>query len=54
MKPIITLRAALGAILICVTSFAPLAASAAEIIVGQVAPFSGPLAPTGNYLRAKF
>jgi ABC-type branched-subunit amino acid transport system substrate-binding protein len=49
MKPIITLRAALGAILICLT---PLPSSAAEIIVGQVAPFSGPLAPTGNYLRA--
>ena len=49
MKPIITLRAALGAILICLT---PLTASAADIVVGQVAPFSGPLAPTGSYLRA--
>lgn len=49
MKPIITLRAALGAFLICLS---PLAASAADIVVGQVAPFSGPLAPTGSYLRA--
>ena len=52
MKPNNPLRAALGAILIYATCFSPLAASAAEIIVGQVAPFSGPLAPTGNYLRA--
>jgi branched-chain amino acid transport system substrate-binding protein len=52
MKPNNTLRATLGAILICVTCVSPLAASAAEIVVGQVAPFSGPLAPTGNYLRA--
>jgi ABC-type branched-subunit amino acid transport system substrate-binding protein len=52
MKPINTLRAALGMILICVISLVPLTGSAAEIIVGQVAPFSGPLAPTGNYLRA--
>lgn len=49
MKPIITLRTALAAILICLTAQA---ASAAEIVIGQVAPFSGPLAPTGIYLRA--
>ena len=52
MKPNNTLRATLGAILIYATCFSPLAAKAAEIVVGQVAPFSGPLAPTGNYLRA--
>ena len=49
MKPIMTLLATLGAILICLI---PLAASAAEIVIGQVTPLSGPLAPTGAYLRA--
>jgi ABC-type branched-subunit amino acid transport system substrate-binding protein len=28
------------------------AAAAAEIVIGQVAPFSGPLAPTGDHMRA--
>lgn len=49
MQRILTLRIALCALL---TSLLPLAASAADIIIGQVAPFSGPLAPTGTYLRA--
>ena len=49
MKPSITLRALLGALLITIT---PLAASAADIVIGQITPLSGPLAPTGNYLRA--
>lgn len=29
-----------------------LSAAAAEIVIGQVAPFSGPLAPTGLHIRA--
>lgn len=49
MKLIISLRATLGAVLIFLT---PLAANAADIVVGQVAPFSGSLALTGTYLRA--
>lgn len=49
MQRILTLRVALCAVL---TFLLPLAASAADIIIGQVAPFSGPLAPTGTYLRA--
>src|SRR5690606_1628782 len=34
-------------------AFAPHNARAAsEIVIGQVAPFSGPLAPTGEHMRA--
>lgn len=49
MKPIWSMRNSLCAALI---TLLPLAASAAEIVIAQVAPFSGPLAPTGSYLRA--
>jgi len=49
MKSIVAWRAALGALVFCLL---PLAAAASEIIIGQVAPFSGQLAPTGSYLRA--
>jgi len=49
MKRILTLCAALCAPL---ASLLPSAASAAEILIAQVAPFSGPLAPTGSHLRA--
>ena len=38
----------LGALLIALA----LPASAADIVIGQVAPLSGPLAPTGSHLRA--
>lgn len=33
-------------------SLLPITAGAAEILIAQVAPFSGPLAPTGSHLRA--
>jgi ABC-type branched-subunit amino acid transport system substrate-binding protein len=35
-----------------VSSLLAAAAAAAEIVIGQVAPFSGPLAPTGDHMRA--
>ena len=35
-----------------VAGLAPLCAGAAELVVGQVAAFSGPLAPTGSHMRA--
>lgn len=44
-----TLSRAMGALLLAA---AAIAAQAGEIVVAQVAPFSGPLAPTGSYLRA--
>ena len=40
-----------GALFALLSSFA-ISATAADIVIGQVAPFSGPLAPTGNHLRA--
>lgn len=49
MMPIPALRNALYATLLSLLS---LAATASDIVIAQVAPFSGPLAPTGNYLRA--
>lgn len=49
MNPARFSRAALAAALLALPS---LAAVAAELLIGQVAPFSGPLAPTGIYLRA--
>ena len=49
MKRVPNLRTALCAALI---STLPLLATAAEIVIAQIAPFSGPLAPTGAYLRA--
>ena len=35
-----------------VAGLAPLCAGAADLVVGQVAAFSGPLAPTGSHMRA--
>lgn len=49
MMPIPALRNALYATLLSLLS---LVATASDIVVAQVAPFSGPLAPTGIYLRA--
>lgn len=49
MKPRLGLCSALCALF---ASLLPLTANAADIVIGQVAPFSGPLAPTGIYLRA--
>jgi hypothetical protein len=45
MKLISFLGSVWAAVLIGLASFS---ANAAEIVVGQVAPFSGPLAPTGT------
>lgn len=45
-------RAALGALMLSIASLAPGAAHATDILVAQVAALSGPLAPTGGYLRA--
>lgn len=41
-------RAALAAALLVIS----LCSRAADIVIGQVAPFSGPLAPTGTHMRA--
>ena len=49
MKLISFLGRVWAAVLIGLASFS---ANAAEIVVGQVAPFSGPLAPTGTFMRA--
>ena len=49
MKQIGLLRTVLAVVLFVL---APLAASASDIVVGQVAAFSGPLAPTGTHMRA--
>ena len=40
-----------GALFALLSSLA-ISATAADIVIGQVAPFSGPLAPTANHLRA--
>lgn len=45
-------RAALGALMLSIASLVPGAAHATDILVAQVAALSGPLAPTGGYLRA--
>ncbi|NMQ29685.1 ABC transporter substrate-binding protein [Candidatus Accumulibacter phosphatis] len=49
MKLISFLGSVWAAVLIGLASFS---ANAAEIVIGQVAPFSGPLAPTGLSMRA--
>jgi branched-chain amino acid transport system substrate-binding protein len=49
MKQIGLLRTVLAVVLFVL---APLAATASDIVVGQVAAFSGPLAPTGTHMRA--
>lgn len=49
MKLICRLVAALALLLVILP---PMAVNAAEIIIGQVAAFSGPLAPTGTHMRA--
>jgi len=48
MKLIALLHSALAAALLCAT---PLT-TAAEVVVGQIAAFTGPLAPTGTHMRA--
>jgi branched-chain amino acid transport system substrate-binding protein len=49
MKQIGLLRTVLAVVLFVL---APLAATASDIVIGQVAAFSGPLAPTGTHMRA--
>ena len=49
MKLISLLGQALAALLL---GLGPAIAGTGEIVVGQVAAFSGPLAPTGNHMRA--
>ncbi|HCZ16575.1 MAG TPA: hypothetical protein DHV85_18710, partial [Candidatus Accumulibacter sp.] len=49
MKLISLLRSALAALIVGV---APAVAGVADIVIGQVAAFSGPLAPTGTHMRA--
>ena len=41
-----------AALMAALIGLAPLSAGAAELIIAQVAPFSGPLAPTGTHMRA--
>ncbi|MBE2258341.1 MAG: ABC transporter substrate-binding protein [Candidatus Accumulibacter sp.] len=49
MKLVSLLRSALATVLV---GLVPATATAADIVVGQVAAFSGPLAPTGTHMRA--
>lgn len=51
MKLVSLMRSALTILVVCLAAAAA-GAAAADIIVGQVAAFSGPLAPTGTHMRA--